>query len=74
MGTCLQQMCELQKPKSTFVELNGGFLSKDSLLTTRGKDILIVSMSKIPMKLKSELIGMYLIGLLFPQKNIFCAL
>jgi len=75
MGICLQQMCELQNPKSNFIGLNGGFLSKVSFkFITRDKDILIVSMSKIPMELRSELIGMYLSGFLPPQKNIFWAL
>jgi hypothetical protein len=51
-----------------------GFEQKSLKFTTRDKDILIVSMSKIPMKLESELIGMYLSGLLPPQKNIFWVL
>jgi len=75
MGICLQQMCELQNPKSNFIGLNGGFLSKVSFkFITRDKDILIVSMSKIPIELRSELIGMYLSGFLHAQKNIFWAL
>ncbi len=48
-----------------------GFEQKSLKFTTRDKDILIVSMSKILMKLESELIGMYLSGLLPPQKTYF---